>query len=375
MKYLKHILQDKAIKNLIAINTPYIESIDLKEFQLTLANEIHTNLITFIDESNTNTYLNIKKFALEKTLSYMQEVSIMNTIGFGATVGVGTALYMKWKELTDYVTSFWSPLEKITSPTKITIDVNDGLKEKLGNLTKAIEEPHVKVEFLQMEPQHFYNTPMLTLAAIVSVYLTSSQLLNEFNNISKIANLKTQLEQHFDRLTSLGYSEARQFKDLNISKYEESINKCQDKSAAFGVFTINLSCPLDAFLMYCASMIISMGLIYISKVGIGKVDNMRSLLATKDEFIINQMLTNNYNLFCFSVDYIFKDLPGMSTKWKTFIDTGLTKAPVVNKPHPQVTSQSSYNSGSKPAYSPNQSPKPNNYSNQNQYVRQSRPVN
>jgi len=92
------------------------------------------------------------------------------------------------------------------------------------------------------------------------------------------------------------------------------------------MFEVNISCSLDAYLTFCYNMIISLAEIYIIKANVRGVNNMRSLLSTKDEFLINTMLLTIYNRFCFALDYIYQDDNQIiASKWKRQIDEEISK--------------------------------------------------
>lgn len=377
MKYLRYIFEDPNIQKTLLESSSKIENISLNSFIQELETYIYDNLVLFIEGDKT--FINIKKYVVDQTVNHLHELTegLLHTtelslVGAGAVYATDT-----FRDTKKDVESLW---EKTTHPIKgLFFDIDDKTKADvsavLNNAPDKVfntVEPHVnkvldsvsnttdKIGDLaqahtsrivnkittsnpespgNIEPQHFINTPLVTLAALATIYYAGSTLLAQYSSISRIAGLRKQINSHFNRLNSIGISEANQYMMLNSQKYEEAINKCSDKSSVFGVFEINLSCPLDAYLTYCSSMIIAMALIYMKRVNKSKVDNMKVLLATKDEFAINQMLLNDYNTFCFSVDYIYKELPGLASKWKSLIDTSIEKFSTTIPTQPKSTPQ------------------------------------
>jgi hypothetical protein len=341
MKYLKYLIEDKNIQTLL-LEKQNVISDKTEEFLIfseQLRQYVYENLEVFIDENNT--FFNIKKFALDQSLKFYQESLTASLI---KTASVGVSSIIGWEWIKSFLNSLWEPVAKPFKPFVITID--DTLKQKLSEFhNKSPNEIPSKIT-IDPEPEHFIAMPFLTILAIASTIFTGSKLLEQYNTIGKISRLKDSIDKTFDRLTSLGIREASNYKQFNTNKYEESINRCKDKTSPFDTFEINVSCPLDAYLTYCSSMILSMTNIYLTRVSrnvsLTNIDNMRSVLAIKEDFAVNQMLTSIYNSFCFAIDFIYKEEPGISIKWKSFIDNNIEKIVSNIKPNkPQTQSEGS----------------------------------
>jgi hypothetical protein len=341
MKYLKYLIEDEKVQLFISENQDTIsnKTNEFIQFSEQLKQYVYDNLDQFIDEDNT--FFNIKKFALDQSLKFYQE-SLTTALIKTATVGIGSIIGWEW--IKNFLDSLWSP---VTKPFKtFTVTIDEKLKQELANFHHKSPSEIPSEIIVNPEPEHFVAMPFLTVLAIVSTIYTGSKLMDQYNTITKISKLKDSLDNTFDRLTSLGVREANNYKQFNTSKYEEAINRCKDKTSPFDTFDINISCPLDAYLTYCSSMILSLTNIYLTRVsrttGLSNIDNMRSVLAIKEDFAVNQMLTSAYNNFCFAVDYIYKEEPGIAIKWKSFIDSNIGKIISNIKPtKPQVQSEGS----------------------------------
>ena len=325
MNHLKYVLESKAVLDLLESNSDIIDERfeSYVEFVEKIEGFIYENLGYFTGSSVQEAFFNIKKFTLDESLKYLQEISI----GLPGAVGIAGAGVITWSWFSNFISNLW---DSVTRPFKsfIPFVLDDNTKEAIVNVT--IEEKNVLV---QPEPKDFIDSPLLTLLALASIVYVGSDLHNQYSEVSKIANLKEQIIKVFERLVSMGVKEAGACHQLNQSKYDEHIIRCKDTTKPFGVFEINISCPLDAYLTYCANMILSLAGIYISRVG-KSADSMRLLLSNKDEFAINQMLTMLYNRFISAIQYIYVDEPQFVTKWKAYIDNNIEKFSANIKPPP-----------------------------------------
>ena len=315
MKYLKYLIEQQETLKFLDSNKYVIEeSLNdyLDNFIPYLSKYIHENIHLFLDGQNT--FFNIKKYTVDQSLQYFQE----GPVGFAIAAGVGIA---GWEIIKHQLSNLWGYI----FPSKnITITVDSDVKEQLLHLTNVL--PISQEEIEKANSASIVSSPLLLLLVFGLAIYSGNELIKQFTTISKIANLKNDIEKIFDRLMSLGVHEANRYKEFNASKYEEHISRCPTPELAFEVFTVNVSCRLDAYLTYCASMIISLANIYVAKVKAGsQIDNMRSLLAVKDEFLINQMLTSSYNNFCSAIEFIYAHEPATITKWKKFLDASVAK--------------------------------------------------
>ncbi len=355
MKYLKYIIEDEDVQNLVKSQELAIDFIyeDYKNFIIDMEYYVRNNLNQFIHE--TNTYNNIKKFALEKSLLYFQEgiLGFADDMAKGFFHGVGTigsiggAAYLSYSWIKDQILTFW---DSINPMKKMMVDVEDLVKDSTINkiVQKAADDPIVNDEVVQKvvdvpieqpidsavnklnphlinpEPSNFIDSPFLTILAITSLLYTGKRLIDKYNDIRKTANLKQMINKSYDRLSALGINELDELRRLNQSKYEEHLNKCSDRTSPFGVLEINLTCPLDAYLTYCSSMLLSLCGVYLTKVSknndISKIDGMRGVLSIKDEFTMNQILTSIYNSFIDAIDFIYDEDVNITSKWKSILD-------------------------------------------------------
>lgn len=315
MKYLKYLIEQQETLQFLDSNKYVIEeSLNdyLDNFIPYLSKYIYENLHLFLDGQNT--FFNIKKYTIDQSLQYFQE----GPVGFAIAAGVGIA---GWEIIKHQLSNLWN----FAFPSKnITVNVDSDMKERLLRLSHVL--PISQEEIEKANNANIISSPLLLLLVFGLAIYSADKLIKQFTTISKIANLKNDIEKIFDRLMSLGVHEASRYKEFNFSKYEEHISRCSTPEPAFEVFTVNVSCRLDAYLTYCASMIISLANIYVTKVKAGsQIDNMRSLLAVKDEFLINQMLTSSYNNFCTAIEFIYAEEPATITKWKKFLDASVAK--------------------------------------------------
>jgi len=321
MKYLKYLIEQQEITKFLNSHQYTIEETlndYLDNFIPSLSEYVHENIHLFLDDQNT--FFNIKKFTIDQSLQYFQEGLIKFTIAAG--VGIGG-----WEYIKHQLSNLWD----FMFPSKnITVAVDSEIKERLLKLSRVI--PISPEEIENANNASVLSSPLLLLLIFGLAIYSADKLIKQFTTISKIANLKNNIGKMFDRLVSLGVHEANQYKEFNSNKYEEHIEKCPAHESVFGVFTINVSCRLDAYLTYCAAMIISLANIYAIKTKAGShIDNMRSLLAIKDEFLINQMLTESYNNFCSAIEFIYAEEPVTITKWKKFLDTSIAKITSADK--------------------------------------------
>lgn len=358
MKYLKYLIEDQNIQDLLIENETSINSKldEFKQFIISLESYIYNNLDEFIDESNT--FFNIKKYTVDECVKFLQEGSIINTayaMVAGAGVGVGL-----WEFIKNSISNMW---DSVFSPAKsIKIQVDDQI-DNANWLAHKVSDSAENAILIDPEPTSFISIPLLTLIAASSAVYTASTLLNKYKDIQRISKLKNLIDSSFDRLTALGIKDLVSVKQLNVNKYNDHINKCLDKTPAFDVLEINISCPLDAYLTYCSSMILSLATVYASRVNISNnITSVSELLSIKDDFTVNQILTKLYNDFCFAIDFIYDDKV-VNSKWKNFLDSEVEKFIKTIPKKPQVQVQQ-----------PKQ-PQPFQNRPSQQYVRPNRPNN
>jgi len=288
MKNIKYLIHNNEVKNLLKLNESTVSIIyeDYhNNFIPSLKDYIYNNLEMFIDENNT--FFNIKKFTIDKSLIFFQE-SIVSAVS-----EIILSDFIWDKIIKPFFYLFWDKKEIPSSELIVDYD------------------PHSTVSNFNIFSK---------LSLLATTFYASDLLSSKYNDISDISKLKDDIDDSFNRLISLGISDAHKYKELNSNKYNEQILKCKDTIKTFETFKINISCSLEAYLTYCASMIISLASIYIIKTNSLNINNMRSLLAVKDEFLINRMLTNIYNRFCFALDFIYVENKSIIIKWKKFID-------------------------------------------------------
>lgn len=347
MKYLKYLVEDENVQSFLSNKKETIDTIiseDFIQFSKKLNQFVYENLDQFVDENNT--FFNIKKFALDQSLIFLQEM-IAATLVKGAVVGIGSIIGWEWFK--SFLDKLWQPF---THPAKaIVFTVDDKFKSVVESFQKTTAEIPSEIT-INPEPAHFISMPLLTILAVASTIYTGSKLLDKYDDITKISKLKNNIDSVFDRVTALGAREAENYKQFNTSKYEEAINRCKDKTSPFEVFDIKISCPLDAYLTYCSSMILSLTNIYLTRVSrttpLAKLDNMRSVLSIKEDFAVNQMLLSCYNNFMFAINFIYKDEPGIVTKWKTFIDSNIEK--IISNIKPRQSESSPVNKQTEGTY-------------------------
>ena len=304
---------------------------------------IHENLNKFIHE--TNTFFNIKKFTVDKSVQFFQEGIVLK---FGLAAG---ASIVSWEFIKNFISNIWN---KTFGSNAIVVHLDETLKQQLNSTSKVIQGT-INVDkdiLINPEPANFYTSPLLLITTLIATIYGTTKLIESFSSISEISTLKRDIANIFNRLNSMGIPNAYKYKELNDQKYEQHLSSCKDPDKdAFGLVTINISCPLDAYLSYCAAMIVSLASIYSSKVNTeSHIDNMRQLLAIRDEFMINQMLTEVYNKFCFAIDFIYSNDKVVANKWKKHIDTNVAGIIALKQkpkqPIPQLQDFKSNNFGS-----------------------------
>lgn len=334
MKYLKFIIENEQIQEYIETKNLNIEPDAIKEFYRKKEQQVYENLDLFLTPNLNESYYNIRNFIINDTISYINEITL-KAIGLGTVVAGSIYLY---KQLEDFWESSVKPIKSIF------VSIDDNIINKVTNSASSEDKPVIQKSFdslLSPTEFGFLNNPLFLLFLLAGSIYSGSKIAANYNTIRKIAALKDNFDAIFMRLDALGVKEALPAKQFNEEKYTNHIAKCpQTKEKTFGALSINIGCPLDAYLTYCSSMLLSLAGIYLGTLKEKKnISSMMNLLAVKENFMINQFLTSMYNQFSFALEFIYADDPSIKSKWLDLIDRNVVD--LSKKFSPSTSPQSS----------------------------------